>query len=71
VQAEGKLWDPSYGAGPFANKLAWENAAIDGLYRKPPGPPPPGTRLQTGFDKGLNAGTNLLEYWNLTTSAKI
>jgi hypothetical protein len=84
VQADGKLWDPSYGAGPFADKLAWENAAIDGLSRKPPAPPPPppppappppglpaGTLLQTGFDKSLNAGANILEYWNLTTSTQI
>jgi hypothetical protein len=84
VLADGKLWDPSYGAGPFADKLAWENAAIDGLSRKPPAPPPPppppalpppgppaGTRLQMGFDKSLSAGTNILEYWNKTTNTQI
>lgn len=29
-----KLYDPSYGAGPFSNKKEWEKAAIDGLSDK-------------------------------------
>lgn len=36
VQAAGQYWDPSYGAGPFPVQLFWENAAIDGLFRKAP-----------------------------------
>ncbi len=71
VRADGKFWDPSYGAGPFADQKAWENAAIDGLFRDPPAAAPPGTTLQTGFDKSLNANTNILEFWNLTTNTKI
>jgi hypothetical protein len=38
VQVSGQYWDPSYGAGPFTDQLAWENAAIDGLFRPTPEP---------------------------------
>jgi hypothetical protein len=31
VEYGGQVWDPSYGAGPFASELAHKNAAIDGL----------------------------------------
>jgi len=71
VRADGRFWDPSYGAGPFADQSAWENAAIDGLFRAAPGGAPPGNSLQTGFDKSLNAATNILEFWSLTTNSKI
>jgi len=72
VRAEGKFWDPSYGAGPFVDQKAWENAAIDGLFNKvlPPGAPT-GTTIQTGFDKSLNAATTIVEFWNLTTNSKL
>jgi Carboxypeptidase regulatory-like domain len=64
VLADGKFWDPSYGAGPFADQSAWENAAIDGLFSK--GPP-----QRAGFDKSLNSTNNLLEFWDLSTNSKI
>lgn len=62
VRADGKFWDPSYGAGPFADQKSWENAAIDGLLLD----------LQSGgqragFDKSLNATTNILEFWSMST----
>lgn len=31
VKALNQYYDPSYGAGPFADQAAWENAALDGL----------------------------------------
>jgi len=31
VQFQGQWYDPSYGTGPFANELLWENASIDGF----------------------------------------
>ncbi len=31
VKYGGQVYDPSYGAGPFASELAHENAAIDGI----------------------------------------
>lgn len=69
----GKFWDPSYGNGPFADQKAWENASIDGLFRLPPSgvPAPSGSIEQIGFDKSLNAGTNLLKFTNLTTGKVI
>ncbi|UCC32018.1 MAG: hypothetical protein JSU86_07010, partial [Phycisphaerales bacterium] len=33
IRCDGQWYDPSYGNGPFASDLAWENASIDG-YRK-------------------------------------
>jgi hypothetical protein len=27
----GQYWDPSYGAGPFANQTAWEDASLEGF----------------------------------------
>ncbi len=71
VQADGKFWDPSYGAGPFADQKAWESAAIDGLFRGAPAGAPAGNSTQTGFDKSLNASTTIVEFWNLTTNTKI
>ena len=75
------FFDPSYGAGPFATQTDWEAAAIDGLFQDPsPGlaesllqwigasSPSPS---RAGFDKSLNATVKLLEFWNLTTNAKI
>jgi hypothetical protein len=74
VLADGRLWDPSYGAGPVADQKAWENGAVDGLFlgasALPPGAPA-GTNSQNGFDKSLNAGTKILEFWDLVTNAKI
>ncbi|MGC6426945.1 MAG: hypothetical protein ACON5H_08125 [Akkermansiaceae bacterium] len=29
VEYDGKIYDPSYGTGPFANQLAWEDASIE------------------------------------------
>ena len=71
VLADGKFWDPSYGAGPIADQKAWENGAIDGLFRSTPPGAPAGTTSQTGFDKSLNAGTKILEFWDLVTNTKI
>jgi len=71
VRADGKFWDPSYGAGPFTDHLSWENAAIDGLFRDAPAGAPAGTNIQTGFDKSLNAATTIVEFWNLTTNTRI
>lgn len=72
VRADGKFWDPSYGAGAIVDQLAWENAAIDGLFTPNlPAVVPPGTTLRTGFEKSLNATTKLLEFWDLATSAKL
>lgn len=31
VKYSGKVYDPSYGAGPFADEISHENAAIDGI----------------------------------------
>jgi hypothetical protein len=31
VKYDGKLWDPSYGAGPFASELDHKNGATDGI----------------------------------------
>ena len=70
-RADGKFWDPSYGAGPFAHQKAWESAAIDGLFRPAGAGAPPGTSVQTGFEKSLNASTKILEFWNLTTGTKL
>ncbi len=61
VRYAGTYYDPSYGAGPYANPLAWENAAIDGLTQ--------GGRA--GYDKALNTTTRLLRFYDLTTSALI
>ncbi len=32
VKYSGKVYDPSYGAGPFADEISHENAAIDGIF---------------------------------------
>ena len=31
IEIAGKIYDPSYGAGPFNNLREWEDAAIDGF----------------------------------------
>jgi hypothetical protein len=43
VAYSGEYYDPSYGAGPFPNQLAWENASIDGYEKAcdPGGGAPP------------------------------
>jgi hypothetical protein len=34
VKYGGEFYDPSYGSSPVANQLKWENASIDGLFKK-------------------------------------
>jgi hypothetical protein len=68
VRADGKFWDPSYGAGPTADQKAWELGAIDGLFQSVAGG---GAITMGGFDKSLNTTTTILEFWNMTTGAKI
>jgi hypothetical protein len=31
IEYDGKLYDPSYGTGPFDNLTAWENTSLVGL----------------------------------------
>lgn len=66
VIADGQFYDPSYGSAPFANKLAWENASIDGLgngnYQR---------GNHGGYRKAVLAATQLLEFVDLTTSAML
>lgn len=33
IEVEGKLYDPSYGTGPFGSQQEWENASIAGFSR--------------------------------------
>jgi hypothetical protein len=68
VRADGKFWDPSYGAGSFADQKAWELAGIDGLFQSVAGG---GAITMGGFDKSLNTTTTILEFWNMTTNTKI
>jgi hypothetical protein len=67
VLADGKLYDPSYGAGPINNKVAWESGSIDGLFRRTPPP------MMHGFDKRKPAiaSANILEYYDLSTMTPI
>lgn len=63
VRHGGRFYDPSYGAGPFADQVSWEAAAIDGLFEDSTG--------RAGHDKSLNASNKLLEFWNLSTGTRI
>jgi len=56
-------FDPSYGSSTVTTQLAWEAAAIDGLFHDPSN--------KTGFDKSLNSGVKLLEFWDMLTNAKL
>jgi hypothetical protein len=58
-----EYFDPSYGAGPFNNRGAWEAAAIDGLFNH-------ASPLRAGYDTShaLAPGT-LLAFVNLVTNA--
>jgi hypothetical protein len=61
VRQGGRFYDPSYGAGPFPDPLAWEAAAIDGLCDD----------TMAGFDKSLNPTTSLLEFRVLPTRTRL
>lgn len=58
VRYDGRVWDPSYGIGPFASFRAWEDAAIAGLYIHYRG------KLRAGYDTAKRIGTDpqLLSY---------
>jgi hypothetical protein len=56
----GQLYDPSYGGGPFADQATWETGALDGLFAGP----------LCGFQKSTHP-QNIVQMWNLRTSARI
>ncbi len=63
VKHDTHFYDPSYGSAPIGTQSVWENGSIDGLFNDPLG--------RCGYPKASNATTNLLEFWNLTTNARI
>jgi hypothetical protein len=61
VRCLGQFYDPSYGGGPIGAQTTWEAGAIDGLFSAGAG----------GYPKSAYPTTHLLEFWSLTTSARI
>ena len=60
----GKFYDPFYGSTPFIDQTAWENASIDGLFKR-------GTPMLAGYKKSAHSTTNLLKFYNMRTGVRI
>lgn len=56
----GKLYDPSYGGGPFNDQATWESGALDGLF----------AGALAGYPKSANS-QNIVQMFNLRTNARI
>jgi hypothetical protein len=61
VISGGTFYDPSYGSNPVTTQSVWENGAIDGLF----------SGGYCGYPKSAHSATNLLEFYNLRTGARI